>query len=233
MLFRNKTCRTIILSTTTGLLILALALGGFASYQSNKINDLKDQLYLKQQNEQRTSDHYESIINVKTIQAKFNTLQEYAVQKNNIINKNHTYYYTANGIIGLDKKATLVGHGMMRYDIVVNLRDAIITQTDGGKTIKVEIEKPYVDETNVSMVNNSLVMDREEYNFWANKNDSSVAQKLFMESFEDSGRKDIVDLYKTKEKQNYINKVAISEIQALIQTLHLNGNVAVQVEIIN
>lgn len=232
-MLRNKYLRRIILFTTTGLLILAMALGGIIGHQNNKINDLKDQLYLKQQNEQRTCDHYESVINVKTIQSKFNTLQEYAVQKNNLINKNHTYYYTADGIIGLDKKATLSGHGIMRYDVVVNLRNAIITQENGGKTIKIEIEKPYVDETNVSIMNNSIVMDKEEYNFWANKTDSAQAQKLFMESFEDSGRKDIIDLYRTKDKQTYINKIAIAEVQALIQTLHLNGNVAVVVDIID
>ena len=232
-MLRNKYLRRIILFTTTGLLILTMALGGIIGHQNNKINDLKDQLYLKQQNEQRTSDHYESIINVKTIQSKFNTLQEYAVQKNNLINKNHTYYYTADGIMGLDKKATLSGHGIMRYDVVVNLRNAIITQENGGRTIKVEIEKPYVDETNVSIMNNSIVMDKEEYNFWANKTDSAQAQKLFMESFEDSGKKDIIDLYSTKDKQTYINKIAIAEVQALIQTLHLNGNVAVVVDIID
>lgn len=232
-MLRNKYLRRIILFTTTGLLILAMALGGIIGHQNNKINDLKDQLYLKQQNEQRTSDHYESIINVKTIQSKFNTLQEYAVQKNNLINKNHTYYYTADGIMGLDKKATLAGHGMMRYDIVVNLRNAIITQENGGRTIKIQIEKPYVDDTNVSIMNNSIVMDKEQYNFWANKADSAQAQKLFMESFEDSGKKDIIDLYSTKDKQDYINKVAIAEVQALIQTLHLNGNVAVVVDIID
>ena len=232
-MLRNKYLRRIILFTTAGLLILAMALGGIISHQNNKINDLKDQLYLKQQNEQKTSDYYESVINVKTIQSKFNTLQEYAVQKNNVINKNHTYYYTADGIMGLDKKATLAGHGMMRYDIVVNLRNAVISQENGGKTIKVQIEKPYVDESNVSIVNNSVVMDKEEYNFWANKTDSAQAQKLFMESFEDSGKKDIIDLYRTKDKQTYIDKVAVAEVQALIQTLHLNGNVAVVVEIIN
>jgi hypothetical protein len=135
--------------------------------------------------------------------------------------------------MGLDKKATLSGHGIMRYDVVVNLRNAIITQENGGRTIKIEIEKPYVDETNVSIMNNSIVMDKEEYNFWANKTDSAQAQKLFMESFEDSGKKDIIDLYSTKDKQTYINKIAIAEVQALIQTLHLNGNVAVVVDIIN
>lgn len=233
MLRGNKFYIKMIATTTLGLLIIAIGLGGYAKYQSGKIEALEDQLYLKKQNEQRASDYYESTLNVKTIQAKFNTLQEYAVQKNNVISKNHTYHYTTYGNFGIKKEVTLSGHGMMRYDINVNLRNAIITPINNGKTIKVQIEKPYIDEINIGMVNNSLIMDNENYNFWAGKQDSANAQKLFIESFEDSGKNDILDLYSTKDKQDYINKVAKSEVQALIQTLHLNGNVAVIVEIIN
>ena len=151
--------------------------------------------------------------------------------KNNIVNKNHTYYYTTHGSWGIKKEAKLVGRGQMRYDVVVNLRNAEVIPTNDGKTIKIKINKPYIDESNIGMVNNSLIMDSVEYNFWANKQDTAEAQKLFIESFEDSGRKDILNFYETKEKRAYINQVAKSEIKALIQNLNLNGNVAVIVEI--
>jgi hypothetical protein len=74
-------------------------------------------------------------------------------------------------------------------------------------------------------------MDSVEYNFWANKQDTAEAQKLFMESFEESGKKDILALYQTKEKHAYINNIAKAEVKALIQNLNLNGNVTVIVEI--
>ena len=221
----------VIAGTGAGLLIASLGLGGWSVHQSHKIDNLKDELYLKQQNEQRASDHYESILNVKTIQSKFNTMQEYAVQKNNVVNKQHTYYYNSDGKLGIKKQAKLVGRGQMRYDIVVNLRNAEVIPSDNGKTIKIKIDKPYVDETNIGMVNNSLIMDSVDYNFWANKQDTAEAQKLFMESFEDSGKKDILALYATKEKHAYINNIAKAEIKALIQNLNLNGNVTVIVEI--
>ena len=217
--------------TGAGLLIASIGLGGWSVHQSHKIDNLKDELYLKQQNEQRASDHYESILNVKTIQSKFNTMQEYAIQKNNVISKQHTYYYTADGSFGLKKEAKLVGRGQMRYDIVVNLRNAEVIPSNDGKTIKVKIGKPYIDESNIGMVNNSLIMDNVQYNFWANKQDTAEAQKLFMESFEESGKKDILSLYQTKEKHAYINKIAKDEIKALIQNLNLNGDVTVIVEI--
>ena len=221
----------VIAGTGAGLLIASLGLGGWSVHQSHKIDNLKDELYLKQQSEQRASDYYESVLNVKTIQSKFNTMQEYAVQKNNVINKQHTYYYKSDGVLGVKKEAKLVGRGQMRYDVVVNLRNAEVTSMNDGKTIKVKINKPYIDESNIGMVNNSLIMDSVEYNFWANKQDTAEAQKLFIESFEDSGKKDILALYATKEKHAYINNIAKAEVKALIQNLNLNGNVTVIVEI--
>ena len=221
----------VIAGTGAGLLIASLGLGGWSVHQSHKIDNLKDELYLKQQSEQRASDYYESVLNVKTIQSKFNTMQEYAVQKNNVINKQHTYYYKTDGVLGVKKEAKLVGRGQMRYDVVVNLRNAEVTSMNDGKTIKVKINKPYIDESNIGMVNNSLIMDSVEYNFWENKQDTAEAQKLFIESFEDSGKKDILALYATKEKHAYINNIAKAEVKALIQNLNLNGNVTVIIEI--
>ena len=228
---RDDLKNKVIAGTGASLIITSIGMGGWAVHQSHKIDGLKDELYLKQQSEQRASDHYESILNVKTIQSKFNTMQEYAVQKNNVISKNHTYYYTTHGSFGVKKEAKLVGRGQMRYDIVVNLREAEVTPMNDGKTIKVKIGKPYIDESNIGMVNNSLIMDSVEYNFWASRQDTAEAQKLFIESFEESGKKDILALYETKEKHAYINKIAKTEIKALIQNLNLNGNVTVIVEI--
>ena len=228
----NNDIRTkAIAGTGAGLIIASLGIGGWSVHQSHKINDLQDQLYLKHQSEQRASDYYESVLNVKTIQSKFNTMQEYAIQKNNVVSKNHTYYYTTHGSWGIKKEAKLVGRGQMRYDIVVNLRNAEVIPMNDGKTIKIKIGKPYIDESNIGMVNNSLIMDSVEYNFWANKQDTAEAQKLFIESFEESGKKDILALYQTKEKHAYINNIAKSEVKALIQNLNLNGNVTVIVEI--
>ena len=228
-MFKNKYYMNLILGTGFGILILVS--GFLFRYQDNKIEELKDQLYLKQQNEQRACDYYESTLNVKTIQSEFNTLKEYPVQKGCKINMDHKYNYTTDGVLGLKHKIVLGGYGQLQYDINVKFNTAIITSTD-GKNIKIQIEKPYVDEESIKLVENTMVMKEQECNIWSNKADGIQAQKLYMDSFVDSGRKNILDLYSTKEKQNYINKVAISEVHALVRTLNLTGNCNIVVEII-
>lgn len=206
-----------IIGTTAGLLIIISAL--LLNYQNNKIHELKDELYLKKQNEQRVSDHYSSTVNIKTIQTKFNTLNEYAVLKDSTLTMNHTYNYSADSILGLKKQITLSGRGELQYSANVNLNGAVITQRDN--TITIEIEKPYIDEASVHLKENTLIMDTTDANWVSNKYDSMEAQRLFNDSFNISGRENILQIYKTQDKQKYLNKIAIAEVQALVRTLNL------------
>ncbi len=204
--------------------------GTLYEYQNGKIEELKDELYLKKQNEQRATDYYESTLNIKTIRSEFNTLKEYSVQKNCKINMNHKYNYSTDGVLGLKHEVALAGSGQLKYDINVRFDTAIISTSDNGKTIKIQLERPYVDEESVKLAENSLVMKEQDYNFWSNKYDGSQAQKFFMDSFVESGRDNIKELYNTKDKRNYIKKVAEAEVQALIRTFSLNNcNVIIEV----
>ena len=178
------------------------------------------------------TDYYESVLNEKTIQSKFNTLQEYPVLKDCTINMDHTYEYNSEGFLGFDKQIVLSGHVQLQYSAVVKLNTAIITTSNNGKNVLVQIEAPYVDMNSIKLVQNSLVMDEGDYSLFANKKDGAQAQKLYMDSFVDSGMNNVIDLYSTKAKQTYLEKAAISEVHALISTLNLNGNVNIQVEII-
>ena len=226
----NKYYLKWIAGTLAGLMIITAGL--MMKYKTNKIEQLEDQLYLKQQNEQMATDYYESVLNEKTIQSKFNTLQEYPVLKDCTINMNHTYEYNSEGFLGFDKQIVLSGHGQLQYSAVVKLNTAIITTSNNGKNVLVQIEAPYVDMNSIKLVQNSLVMDEGDYSLFANKKDGAQAQKLYMDSFVDSGINNVIDLYSTKAKQTYLEKAAISEVHALISTLNLNGNVNIQVEII-
>lgn len=226
----NKYYLKWIAGTLAGLMIITAGL--MMKYKTNKIEKLEDQLYIKQQNEQMATDYYESVLNEKTIQSKFNTLQEYPVLKDCTINMNHTYEYNSEGFLGFDKQIVLSGHGQLQYSAVVKLNTAIITTSNNGKNVLVQIETPYVDMNSIKLVQNSLVMDEGNYSLFANKKDGAQAQKLYMDSFVDSGMNNVIDLYSTKAKQTYLEKAAISEVHALISTLNLNGNVNVQVEII-
>jgi hypothetical protein len=229
-MFKNKAYLKMLLTTTLGAFIILSSM--ILSAQHSKINQLEDQLYLKQQNEQRACDHYESILNEKTIQSKFNTLQEYQVLKGSTVEMNHKYEYTSDGMFGIKKRIELNGHGKLQYDGCVRLSTAVVTCSNNGRNILVQIEAPYIDLDSVKLVPNTLVMQGSNYSFFSNKEDGAQAQKLFIDSFVDSGTKNIEELYNLKSKQAYLEKAAVSEVHALIRTLNLNGNVNVQVEII-
>ena len=53
-----------------------------------------------------------------------------------------------------------------------------------------------------------------------------------MDSFVDSGINKIIEEYNTKAKQNYLEKVAKSEVHNLVRALNLEGNVNIYVKII-
>ena len=230
MLKNNKAYLQILLTTFAGVLIIVSSL--MFSNQNKKINELEEQLYLKQQNEQRATDYYESILNEKTIQSKFNTLHEYDVLKDCTIRMDHSYDYTSEGILGVKKHIALKGHGQLQYSACVKLDTAIVKSSNNGRDITIQIEEPYIDTNSIKLVQNSLVMQSAEYSFFSNKEDGAQAQKFFMDSFVDSGEKKIIDLYETQSKQEYLNRAAISEVHALVRTLNLTGNVNIHVELI-
>ena len=230
-MFRNNAYMKILIGSVLGTLIIISSLLTF-NYQNNKINKLQDELYLKQQNEQKASDHYESILNITTIENKFNSLHEYDVLKDNEIDMNHAYDYTADGRMGIRKHAQMSGYGKLQYSACVNLSSAIITSNNNGKDITIQIQAPYIDLNSIKLKQNTLVIQDVDYSFFCNKNDGAELQKLFTDSFVDSGVKKITDLYTQKDKQNYLDRVAISEVHSLVRALNLNGDVNIRVEII-
>ncbi len=229
-MFKNKAYMKMLIGTTLGALIISSAL--CFKFQSNKIDKLEDELYLKQQNEQRAADSYVSILNEKTIQNKFNTLHEYAILKDCTVNMDHSYDYTSEGRMGIKKHITLSGHGQLQYSVVVNFSTARVIPSNNGRDFTIEIDAPYVDHSSIKLAQNTLVMGESDYSFFANKRDGAQAQKLYMDSFVDSGVNKIIDEYSTKAKQDYIEKVAKSEVHSLVRALNLEGNVNIYVKII-
>lgn len=229
-MFKNKAYMTMLISTTLGALIILSSM--FMINQNRKIDKLEEELYLKQQSEQRAADYYESVLNIKTIENRFNSLHEYAVLKDNTIDMDHTYEYTTEGRMGIKKHVEIVGHGKLQYSAVVNLSSAIITSNNNGKDITIQIEAPYIDINSIKLRQNSLVIQDRDYSFFCNRTDSAQAQKLYMDSFVDSGVKKLSELYSQKDKQNHLDRVAISEVHSLVRALNLNGDVNIRVEII-
>ena len=155
-----------------------------------------------------------------------------AVLKDNTIDMDHTYEYTTEGRMGIKKHVEIVGYGKLQYSAVVNLSSAIITSNNNGKDITIQIEAPYIDINSIKLRQNSLVIQDRDYSFFCNRTDSAQAQKLYMDSFVDSGVKKLSELYSQKDKQNHLDRVAISEVHSLVRALNLNGDVNIRVEII-
>ena len=228
MLRKNTAYIKLLIGSTIGVLIIASAM--VFNHQNNKIDKLKNELYLKQQNEQRASDYYQSILNEQTIQSKFNTLQEYPILKDCTVQMEHTYEYSKDGIGGIKKHMNLHGYGNLQYSAVVNFNTATVTSINDGKDIIIKISAPYIDLNSIKLMPNTLIMDKTQGNLFTNKRDGAEAQKLYMDSFVQSGTNKIIETYNTFAKQEYLNKVAKTEIHNLVRTLNLNNcNITVEI----
>lgn len=226
---KNKTYFQIITGTIIGALVIVITMSTALIFQNKKIENMEKELYIKKQNEEMATDYYESILNLQTIKTKFNELQDYSILKNNTISMNHTYHYQADAFLGFKKEMELKGQGNVLYNVDVRLSNAIIKQE--GKTIYVDLEQPFLDETSIRLAEKSLVMEETKSNLLANDEDGCQAMKFFHDSFIKSAKDNLKDLYSTEAKQQYINKVAEEEVRNLISTLNLN-NVTVKVNII-
>jgi hypothetical protein len=228
MLKKNAAYIKLLIGTTIGTLIIASAI--MVNFQNRKIDKLEDELYLKQQNEQRASDYYQSILNEKTIQTKFNTLQEYSILKDCTVQMDHTYEYSKDGVCGVKKHMSLHGHGDLQYNAVVNFSTATVTSINNGRDIIIRVDAPYIDLNSIKLVPNTLVMDKTQGNLFTNKRDGAEAQKLYMDSFVQSGTNKIIETYGTFAKQEYLNRAAKTEIHNLVRALNLNNcNIIVEI----
>jgi hypothetical protein len=73
-------------------------------------------------------------------------------------------------------------------------------------------------------------MDKTQGNLFTNKRDGAEAQKLYIDSFVQSGTNKIIETYGTFAKQEYLNRSAKTEIHNLVRALNLNNcNIIVEI----
>lgn len=228
-LLKNKAYFKMIVTTSLGALIIMSSM--FMHHQNKKIEHLQDELYCKQQSEQIASDYYRSELNVKTIQTKLNSLQEYSVMKDCTINMEHQYEHSKDGVMGVRKKANYKGIGTLQYDVNVNLGGSVVSINNNGKDILIQIPEPYVDTNSVKLMQNTLLMSETNNNIWMNRSDVAYAQRLFNDSFVDSGTKKILKLYDNEAKMQEARRAATTEVHKLIRTLEIYGDVNVVVKV--
>ena len=137
----------------SGLLIFVTVLTGFA-FQNHKIKSLEEDLYFKHRVEERASDITITKYDKKSIQTKFNSIQEYKIFSS-IISVKHRYDFEEEAIFGFHRRATLTGNANVYFQYNISLADAYITETDNKITI--ELNKVYLDRDTVNIVPNSFI----------------------------------------------------------------------------
>ena len=223
----NDFMKKIIITTTIGLLVILSALVMYG--QNKKIDSLQHDLYLKKQVEDRATDTTVSIINVKTIQEKMNELKTYSVLKNSKVSMTHTYIYEEDAFLGLKKRATLKGTANLVYNYDISFADATVTQDENG-TITVEIGEPTLDIESVHYEKDTLIWEQNDYNLLCGENEGQKVTKFFLESFVEEGISKIQSMYNDGDMKTQLKRIAILEVQELIEGLDLN-DCTVQVKI--
>lgn len=209
----------VILGTSLGLILI---MASMLLYNNNKIKQLEDDLYLKQQVEERENDYSISLLNKKTIQENFNKTKSYSILKNSKVSQTTTYQYEEEAWLGFKKRATLKGTANLVFNYDVSLSDATIEILNNGKTLKVIISEPFLDEESVHMDKDSLIIHEDNYNILCGEYEGQQTMKYFNDTFVNNGIDNIKELYNNVSKRQEINKIAIGEIRALIETFNIN-----------
>ena len=215
----NGFATKVILGTSLGLILI---MASMLLYNNNKIKQLEDDLYLKQQVEERENDYSISLLNKKTIQENFNKMKSYSILKNSKVSQTTTYQYEEEAWLGFKKRATLKGTANLVFDYDVSLSDATIEILNNGKTLKVTISEPFLDEESVHMDKDSLIIHEDNYNILCGEYEGQQTMKYFTDTFVNNGIDNIKELYNTADKRKEINRIAIGEIRALIETFNIN-----------
>ena len=192
-------------------------IGGF-SYQWHKIKTLEREVFNKQQIEMRLNktESIETYMYEETIREKFNELKTYKVLDGKL-NFKHTYNYTDDVILGLEKKIKITAFNDVYFQYDLDLSTAQIYETD--KKIVVKIDKPYLNEETLHVVKNStqIIKSATTYSVLSTKKDTQTAMQYYYESLEDRAIKDITTLY-NEEKANHLEYNAKKQVKKLVKT---------------
>ena len=208
----------------SGLLIFVTVLTGFA-YQNHKIKELEEDLYFKHKIEERAGDNITTKYDKQSIQTKFNSIQEYKIFSSTISVK-HKYEMTEEAILGLHRKATLVGNANVYFQYNISLADANISETEDKITI--ELKSIYLDRDTVNIVPNSFIRldDECSKNLLANyKSGEKIMdywnQSLIEKSYEyiEENYNDSVKIraYATKEVKNLVNTITDKKVEVIFK----------------
>lgn len=208
------------------MMVFVLAIGVLVGYkhQTNKINDLKQQLEMKQELDEQSRGYTESILDIKSIKGEFNRLNDYSILKNYKITMEHTYDYIKDGALGMKRKATLSGTATCVYDVDVRLSNANIF-VDSRNVLNVELERPFLNRDSVHMEQNTFLMNKEKskLNMWMRREDSQELQKFWDNTFNIRAIDKLEEYYNEQYQRDKLNSIAKQEVGDLLRTLNVTN----------
>ena len=222
----NKLSKYVRKKVVAIMMAFVLAIGVLIGYkhQTNKINDLKQQLKLKQELDEQSRGYTESILDIKSIKGEFNKLNDYPILKNYKITMEHTYDYMKDGVLGMKRKATLSGTATCVYDVDVRLSNANIF-LDSRNVLNVELERPFLDKDSVHIEQNTFLMNEKKsnLNMWMRREDSQELQRYWNNSFNIRAIDKLEDYYNEQYQRNRLDSIAKQEVGGLLRTLNVTN----------
>lgn len=222
MLNKRIKNKKVLKKVIASLLISLTLLGVFTMFiQSDKISELEHDLYVKEQIVERQSDYTESTMYSKSIETKFNELQEYKIF-DSTINFKHSYNFDEEFILGLHKKSKLTATCDVYYECDVRLSQADISENDNE--IKIVLPTPFVKEESVHRVKDTMyvIEDETDSNLLCGNNSGMKVQKFWEDSIDSKAYNDIKDYYEIDDKVEYLKANAEKEVKSLVKTLNNN-----------
>ena len=222
----NKLSKDIKKKIVAIMMAFVLAIGVLVGYkhQTNKINDLEQQLKLKQELDEQSRGYTESILDIKSIRGEFNKLNDYSILKNYKITMEHTYDYIKDGALGMKRKAVLSGTATCVYDVDVRLSNANIF-VDSRNVLNVELERPFLDRDSVHMEPNTFLMNEEKsnLNMWMRRGDSQELQRFWDNTFSIRAIDKLEEYYNEQYQRDKLNSIAKQEVGDLLRTLNVTN----------
>lgn len=200
---------------TIVIVAVVTAVLAFTGYQGNKIKQLENDLYFKNRVEERKGDSTITNYDRSTIQTKFNAIQEYKIFDSRISVK-HSYEIEEEAMLGLHRKATLVGNANVYFQYQVSLANAYITET--ADKITIQLSEVYLDRDTVNIVPNSFIRldDECSKNILANYKMGEKLMDYWNQSLIEKSYEYIEENFNDSVK---IQSYAIKEVKDLVKTI--------------
>lgn len=213
--------KKLIRNIVIGLVVFTITLGGLTlGFNRNKIENLENQLEMKQDIDNRNGGYSKTLIDTKTIENEFNKLNNYKIFEGKI-NMKHTYEYNRDSLLGMKAKGKLTATSDIYYQYELSLADADVVIGEDNKTINITLPTPKINEQSVHRVNDTfrIIEDESTNNFIMNDKDGMKIQQYWEETFDKRGMEEIKDYYSMEDKQDFLNSNAKKEIKDLLNTL--------------